>query len=194
MAYAFLSAMGLDGQIGEVDIDLAADKAEASDGHTIKPIGKGKFQITSERFPFCSSGPLDRDNSIRSGMTLVPFAEDLNRFTLKVDSAVDGQYRVTWGAESQEFSGDELRKGINLAEAFADNPFAEAFDQVDQAVAAKQKFETRQIKEIFHGAQGKANLEKAVSETEAERKPLAEAIRETMVPVTHEIEIVSLGP
>jgi lysophospholipase L1-like esterase len=194
MAYAFLKAMGLDGRIAELNIDMDADKAHASEGHTIQPLGDGKYELTSERYPFCAHGPIDQDNSIRSGMTLVPFAEDLNRFVLKLDGIGDGQYRVTWGEESQDFAAEDLRKGINLAEAFTENPFSAAFDNVDQAVAAKQAFETKQIKEIFHGAAGKADIEKAVAETEAEREPLAEAIRAALVPVTHQITIVALGP
>lgn len=194
MAYAFLRAMGLDGQIAEFSIDLKNGQAQATAGHKIKPLGDGKFEITSERYPFCAQGPLDRDNSIRSGMTLVPFDEDLNRFMLKVADCGDGQYRVTWGEQSRDFAGERLRTGINLAEEFPENPFNAAFDKVDQAVAAKQKFETKQIKEIFHGARGKADLEKAVAETEAERKPLAEAIRTALVPVTHEIAIIPLEP
>jgi lysophospholipase L1-like esterase len=192
MAYAFLRGMGLDGQIAEFNINLDGNEAHASEGHEIKSLGDGKFEITSERYPFCAQGPLDRDNSIRSGMSLVPFAEDLNRLTLRVDGLSDGEYRVTWGPTSQEFSAEQLRKGINLAEAFPENPFSAAFDKVDQAVAAKQKYETKQIKEIFHGARGKADFEKAVAETEAERKPLADAIRAAMVPVTHEISIVAV--
>jgi lysophospholipase L1-like esterase len=194
MAYAFLNALGLDGQIAEFTIDLNADNAQASEGHTIKLLGDGKYEITSERYPFCARGSLDRDNSVRSGMTLVPFGEDLNRFTLKVDGLHDGQYRVTWGGESQDFSAQELREGINLAEVFPVNPFNGAFDKVDQAVAAKQKFETKQIKEIFHGPQGKADMEKAVADTESQRKPLADAIRAAMVPVKHEIALSALSP
>jgi hypothetical protein len=186
--------MGLDGEIAEFSIDLAGAQAQASAGHTIKSLGSGKFQITSDRYPFCARGPLDRDNSIRSGMTLVPFAEDLNRFTLKVTGIGEGPYRVTWGEHSQDFSGAELKQGINLAVAFPENPFCAAFDKLDQAVAAKQNFETKQIKEIFHGPRGHADIEKAVAETEAERSPLAAAIRASLVPVTHEIAIVAAAP
>lgn len=194
MAYAFLHGMGLDGQIADFNIDMKTGAATASEGHTIKPLGEGKFQLVSTRYPFCARGAKDDDNSIRSGMTLVPFAEDLNRFMLHVTGLAEGNYQLTWGEESQEFSADELARGINLAAAFAENPFMEAFDHVDQAVADKQKYETKQIKEIFHGAAGKADIEKAVAETEAERKPLAERIAAAMVPVTHQITIKPMQP
>ncbi|MDZ4658865.1 MAG: SGNH/GDSL hydrolase family protein [Bythopirellula sp.] len=194
MAYAFLRGMGLDGQIADFNIDMKSGEAKASEGHEIKPLGEGKFQLVSSRYPYCARGALNEDNSIRSGMTLVPFTEDLNRFMLQVTGLSAGNYLLTWGEASQEFSADELAKGINLAEAFAENPFSAAFDRVDEAVAAKQKYETKQIKEIFHGAAGKANLEQAAVETEAERTPLADAIESAMVPVTHQITIAPVLP
>ncbi len=194
MAYAFLRGIGLDGQIADFNIDMKTGEATASEGHEIKPLGEGKFQIVSSRYPFCARGAMDEDNSIRSGMTLVPFAEDLNRFMLQITGLAKGNYQLTWGDESQEFSADELAKGINLAAAFTENPFMTAFDRVDQAVAAKQKYETKQIKEIFHGAAGKADIEKAAADTEVERKPLAEAIASAMVPVTHQITITPIQP
>jgi hypothetical protein len=45
------------------------------------------------------------------------------------------------------------------------------------------------VKKIFHGREGKADFEKAVADTEAKRKPLADAIHAAMVPVTHTIKI-----
>lgn len=193
MAYAFLRAMGLDGQVADLSIDMAANMATASDGHTIKPLGDGKFEITSTRYPFCAAGPIDSDDSIRSGMTLVPFNDDLNRFQLTVTGLAGGKYRVQWGDQSKEFSAGQLLDGVNLAEEFPQNPFSQAFDRVDSAVAAKQAYETEQVKKIFHGPEGKTDFAKAVADTEAKRKPLADAIHAAMVPVTHEITITPVG-
>ena len=53
----------------------------------------------------------------------------------------------------------------------------------------KQEFETKQIKQIFHGAEGKKDMEAAVTATERERTPLADAIRASMHPVEHTIVI-----
>jgi hypothetical protein len=181
--------MGLDGQIANLSIDMAAGTAAASEGHNIEPLGDGRFQVTSSRYPFCASGPIDSDNSIRSGITLVPFDDDLNQFKLTVGGLSDGKYRVEWGDESQEFSASELAAGINLAEEFPRNPFSAAFDRVDQAVAAKQAYETEQVKKVFHGPQRRNNFDQAVADTEAKRKPLADAIHAAMVPVTHTITI-----
>ena len=97
---------------------------------------------------------------------------------------------MTWGDETKSFSAKQLDKGINLAVEFPRNPFTPAFDKVDDAVAAKQNYETTQIKKVFHGDEGKANMEAAVARTEKEREPLAAAIKSAFVPVTHTIRIV----
>ncbi len=173
---------------------MAEGTATASEGHSIEPLGGGKFRVTSARYPFCALGSIDSDNSIRSGMTLVPFNEDLNQFKLTATGLADGRYRIEWGDQSKEFLASELAAGINLAEEFPQNPFSDAFDRVDRAVAAKQAFETGQVKNVFHGRRGKADLDKAVAETEAQRQPLADAIHAAMVPVTHEITITRVAP
>ena len=193
MAYAFLRAMGLDGAIAEIDVDLAADKATVSAGHHLDSYADGTLQITSERYPFCAAGPIDRDNSIRSGMTLVPFYDDLNRFMLRVTGGTADRYRVAWGDNSHEYTQEELAAGVNLAEDFPENPFSAAFAAVDDAVAKKQAYETHQVKQIFHGPQGKEDIDAAVAATEAERQPLADAVAAAHKPVEHVISIVPLG-
>jgi len=81
------------------------------------------------------------------------------------------------------------RISVNLADDFATNPFSEAFVKVDNAVGAKQAYETRQIKDLFHGAEGRVDIDKTVALTEEVRAPLAKAIKEAFVPVTHTIKI-----
>ena len=189
MAYAFLRAMGLPGDIGTFEIDLDSGQISVSDGHTLQNERENQFTITSTRYPYCAEGPIDDHNSIRSGMTLVPFANELNRLILKVDGLATDRARVTWGDESKDFDRVALSAGINLSVEFPHNPFSEAFRRVDNAVAAKQAFETHQIKRVFHGKEGKADMESAVKRTEAERQPLADAIRRAMKPVTHRIKL-----
>ena len=182
MAWAYLRAMGLDGDIGTITVDLSGGTATASAGHTVKSFQDGKLTLVSSRYPFCARGNVDDDQSMRSGMTLVPFAEELNRFVLRATGKLSGSYRVQWGEASREYSAEALSRGVLLAVDFPDNPFCDAFDKVDAAVAAKQAFETIQVKKVFHGPQGRADFEKAVAETEAQRAPLAEAVARAMVP------------
>ena len=191
MAYAFLHAFGLDGDLGTFTMDLKSDKAKASHGHQIINCARGELQIKSSRYPFCiGDGDPRKDDNILSGTQLVPFNEELNRFMLVVKHAKAPSYKVTWGDVTKEFTGDQLGKGINLAKEFPRNPFSENFDKVDAAVAAKQAYETKQVKQLFRDTQAKLNMDDAAARTEKEREPLVEAIKAAFVPVTHTIKVV----
>ena len=96
---------------------------------------------------------------------------------------------MTWGTDSKSFPAQRLAGGINLAEEFASNPFSGAFANVDSAVAAKQAYETKQIKQKFHSEEARTSMDEIARNTEAEREPLAAAIRAAFVPVTHTIKI-----
>jgi lysophospholipase L1-like esterase len=204
MAYAFLKAFGLKGDIGTITVDLKRNQMKASNGHQVMSARNGEFELESSRYPFCpcvelgqseksypvcGKDDLDSDNSIRSGMTLVPFNGDLNRFMLIAKNAKAANYRLTWGNSSKTFTGEQLQRGINLAEEFPCNPFCEAFAKVDAAVAAKQAFETTQIKKSFRSAAAKADMESVVAQTEKEREPLVAAVKAAFVPVRHVIKI-----
>ncbi len=194
MAWAFLRALGLDGDLGVITLDVGAGTATASDGHAVESCRDGRLTLVSSRYPFCARGDLNDDQSLRSGMTLVPFAEDLNRFVLRATGPLAGTYRVKWGEASREYSAEELARGVQLAADFPDNPFCEAFDRVDAAVAAKQAYETTQVKQVFHSAAARADFANVVAETEAQRQPLADAIVKARQPVTHTIEITKVAP
>ncbi|HEX9046243.1 MAG TPA: SGNH/GDSL hydrolase family protein [Verrucomicrobiae bacterium] len=190
MAYTFLRALGLDGDIGTLTVDLGAKTATATAGHTVESFADNQLTVVSTKYPFCVSGDTNRDNSIRSGTTLVPFFTDLNRFRLVVKNASAPQYQIGWGNTTNTYSADQLAAGINLAADFIDNPFCEPFKRVDAAVVAKQTYETKQIKKSFHSKEAQGNMDKVVADTEAERAPLAAAIAAAMTPVHHTISIV----
>ena len=189
MAYAFLKALGCDGDIGTFTVDLAANKATATSGHAVDKFADNLLTITSRRYPFCATGPLDRDSSIRSGLTLVPFNADLNRLQLVVKGGKSESYAVTWGDETRIYTAAQLAAGVNLAADFPNNPFSDAFARVDNAVGAKQAYETRQIKELFHGPEGRTDPDATAALTEKVRGPLAQRIAGAFVPVTHTIRI-----
>ncbi|HMJ64167.1 MAG TPA: SGNH/GDSL hydrolase family protein [Candidatus Binatia bacterium] len=216
MAYAFLKSLGLDGDIGTYTVDVKSGKATASNGHEVLSARDGEIRIRSKRYPFCATGETNSDNSIRSAMTLIPFNQELNRLMLMAKNASASKYKVTWGAESRSYSAEQLNKGVNLAADFAVNPFSEAFDKLDKAVAAKQSYETKQIKQVFHelgagkfksadqikdaemkelfalaGPDGKFDFAVLERETEKKRQPLADAIKAAQVPVEH---VISLQP
>ncbi|HZI32472.1 MAG TPA: hypothetical protein VFF11_09020, partial [Candidatus Binatia bacterium] len=108
-------------------------------------------------------------------------------------------YQVTWGGESKTFSAEQLVQGVNLAAEFPANPFSAAFAKVDAAVAAKQAYETREMKNLFRHTEAKhpsmeqitAHTDEIVSGTEKEHDALAAAVRSAFVPVTHVITITA---
>ena len=205
MAYAFLKAMGLKGDIGLFMVDVKKNRMMTSPGHKLLNAKDGEYVVTSSRYPFCACVPdgqgvpsypvcgkddAGKDSSVRSAMTLIPFNEELNRLMLKARNVKAGRsYKVTWGSESRTFTAQQLERGINLAAEFPSNPFCEAFAKVDAAVAAKQAYETKQIKQSFRSPEAKTDMEGVAARTEQEREPLAAAIKAAFVPVTHTIKI-----
>ena len=189
MARAYLKAMGLEGDLGTFTVNLKTQRAETTPGHTCDRATPSQFTFTSRRYPYCATGAVDRANSVRSAMSLVPFNDELNRLRLVVKGATAANYKVTWGEESKLFPAAQLAKGINLAEEFAANPFLPAFRRVEAAVAAKQTYETEQVKKAFRSPEAKTDLAAVVARTEAERALLALAIQAVFVPVTHTLTI-----
>ena len=191
MAWAFLRALGVDGEIGTITVALNSGKASATTGHTVTASRPGTVTLRSSRYPFVapSADPADH-NAIRSAFPWVPFEEELNRFQLVVkDARSSARYEVKWGDLVRSYTGTELRHGVNLAQDFTVTPFDSAFQAVDAAVAAKQAYETRQIQQEFHGEAGRTDMEATVQRTEAEREPLAAAILLARVPVEHTLTI-----
>ena len=191
MAYCYLHALGLEGDLGSITVDLGTGKAQGAGGHTVTTFADGSATIRSTRYPFCAEGAPDKDDSIRGGMTLVPFNENLNRLRLVVKGAQVASYKVTWGTTSKSYSADQLAQGVNLAADFAVNPFTGAFKKVDDAVGRKQNYETRQIKTLFHGEEGQTDMAATVALTEKVRQPLADAIAAAFVPVEHQLKITA---
>ncbi len=213
MAYAFLKAMGLDGKIGTFTVNLKKNKMKLSDGHELLSASGGEFHIQSSRYPFCACEPpgvakerypvcgkddLSNPDSIRSGMKWVPFNDRLNRLVLVVKNAAADRYQVFWGGEGKAFTRAQLEQGINLAAEFPQNPFSNSFAAVDAAVAAKQAYETLQVKKLFRGETQRPSLdqirtqtEKVFEETQTKHAQLEEAIRAAFKPVTHTIRIVA---
>ena len=205
MAYAFLKGLGVKGDIGSFIVDARKNRLTTSAGHQVVSAKKGQYVITSSRYPFCACAPSaqaaanypkcdhdspESDASIRSAMTLIPFNEELNLLVLRVTNLKPGKtYQVTWGDQSKAFSTAQLERGINLSQEFPNNPFCAAFAKVDAAVAAKQAYETTQIKKSFRSQEAKQDMEAVAAQTEQERAPLAEAIRAAFVPVTHTLKI-----
>ncbi len=199
MAYAYLKGLGCTGDIGTITVDLAANKAEATEGHRIKSIKDGLVEVESSRYPFCFFGNDPKSTgSTRGVLEFLPFNDELNRFKLVVAGIPDGKTaKVTWGKESKEFSSHQLANGINLAAEFLDNPFSGPFQKVNAAVSSQQNMETPLVKQLIHDLP--AYRQAALEETEAldrianallkKDKQAVDASAAAVVPVTHTIKI-----
>ena len=157
MALAFLRALDISGDLGTVTIDFRG-KPRAENGHDIVGGNAGTAEIASRRLPFAHAGDAKSPDGTRSILPYLPFNEEFNRFTLKVQHAPAEKLAVTWGAETKTFSKAELEKGVNLAAAFENHPLAEAFRRVDRAVAEQQNFQTMMIKQHITNHRNLARL------------------------------------
>jgi len=199
MAYGFLKALGVSGDIGTFTVDMAGD-ATATDGHKVLSSKNGTVEIESRRYPFCFYGDGKSTNSTRSILPFFAFNEDLNRLVLVVKNLKGAKATVTWGKESKTFTREQLAKGVNLAAEFLDNPFSEAFAKVDGEIAKKQGYETFLIKDCNRALGG---LEKQMGDDAdaaaaiktlrgkllVKHDALAAAARAAFVPVKHTLVI-----
>jgi lysophospholipase L1-like esterase len=197
MAYAFLKALGCDGNIGTITCDLEKGTATATDGHKVLSSNAGVIEIESARYPFCFFGDPASPEGTRGMGELLPFNEDLNRFRLIVKNAPAEKCKVTWGAAAKEFSAADLAKGINLAAEFPDNPFSEPFRKAEAVIAKQQAFETPAIKVLLHSL---PEWEKQIPESAGQTEGLSEAVikkaaelradsRAAVVPVKHTVSV-----
>ncbi|MGA2620060.1 MAG: SGNH/GDSL hydrolase family protein [Thermoguttaceae bacterium] len=197
MAYVFLKALGCDGNLGTISVDLAADKARATHGHKVLSCAGGRIEIESTRYPFCFYGDPARFESTRGVPQFIPFNEELNRFRLVVSGLGQAKAKVTWGGSSREFPAARLAQGINLAAAFLDNPFSEPFRKLEERIASKQWGEMSRVKEQMHSLG--VLREYAPQEQEALERLAAALVKQCqidrqmpakeMVPVRHVLKI-----
>jgi lysophospholipase L1-like esterase len=197
MAYAFLKALGVSGEIGTITFDLAGNQATATDGHQVISAAGGTVEIESTRYPFCFYGDPKSSDATAGIAEIIPFNQDLNRFILKVTNASGDKFKVTWGEESKEFSSADLAKGINLAAEFSNNPFSDAFKKVEDAIRAQQNFETPMVKNLIHYfpqqrdvvPDESAQFEQIENAAKKRDDQLMESAVASMKPVRHTIKI-----
>jgi lysophospholipase L1-like esterase len=197
MAYAFLKALGCDGEIGTITLDLKNNKAEATPGHKVLSIQNGAAEVESSRYPFCFYGDPTKTNSTRGVLEFLPFNQDLNRFKLVVKNAGAEKLKVTWGKDTKEYAAADLEKGINLAADFLDNPFSEQFLKVEQAIRNQQNFETPLVKEMMHNLpryrefapEEKDSLDRIAASLMKKDQTLQAASTAAVTPVKHTIKV-----
>lgn len=197
MAYAFLKGLGCKGDIGTITVDLAAGKAEATEGHKVISTSDGAVEVESTRYPFCFTGDPSRPDSTRGVLEFLPFNKDLNRLTLVVKNAGNGKVKVTWGNGTKEFDASQLAEGVNLTEHFTTTPFASAFRRVEDQIQRKQELETPLVKRTINeipavvrsAPQAKDALERAAASGIQADRDLQQALNASVTPVKHTIKI-----
>jgi lysophospholipase L1-like esterase len=190
MAYAFLKGLGVDGDLGTITYDEASGKATSVNGHEILSSADGKVTVRSTKLPFSSAlKALDSDDSITAARALIPFDDELNRLTLKLNGPKATAYDVTWGETTKRYTAAELSTGVNLAKDFPIHPLSAPFRKIFEAVTDKQNYETEQIKKLVHGAEGKADMEGIFEKSEKVRAEKVAAIAALRKPVEHSILI-----
>lgn len=202
MAQAFLKALGFDGDIGSITVDMKG-QASVTGGHTVKTSTPGSATLESTQWPFVYDANPKDASSNRSILPFTTFTQDLNRLTLKVTNLSAAKAKVTWGAESQAFSREQLEAGINLAAEFTKTPFDAAFNNLSNAVYGKQSFETILIKNMVTHmrvvAAEAASEPKVAAALEKLKKKLADEhakqdanVRKQLTPVTHTLKVEEL--
>ena len=195
IAYAFLKALGCDGEIATIRVDFGQDRATATEGHRVLSVTANAAEIESTRYPFCFYGKRGDPNGTRGIIDFLPFNSDLNRFRLVVSGASTGRLKVTWGKTSKIFSADELGRGINLAAEFLDNPFSEPFRVVMSAVRRKQELETQGMRGAWQGAvrwlgpDQRSGVEKLPVGVLEKARALEAEVRAAVKPVIHTLKI-----
>ncbi len=198
MAYAFLKALGCDGNVGTITI--GGGKAEASEGHKVISYQGGNqinVEIESSRYPFCFYGDPSKPNSTRGVLEFLPFNDELNRLKLVATGLQGEKIKVTWGQATKEFSAERLAKGINLAAEFLDNPFSEPFRKVEETIARQQAMEIPLVKSAINGLpvyhqllpDEKEALDRLAEKLVAKDKQAREQSAAAVTPARHTIHI-----
>ena len=197
IAYTFLKALGCDGAIGTISIDLNTGKADATAGHKILGCQSGTIEVESSRYPFCFFGDPKDPYATTGAIEFLPFNEDLNRFLLVVKNPGVAKVKVTWGKNSKVFTSEQVATGINLAAEFLDNPFGEQFRKIDAAVLLKQWTETGYTSQCAEAAFETAPAKKSALVREAavsftRDAELAQAVAALVVPLKHTIQVEAM--
>lgn len=202
MAQAFLKALGFDGEIGMITVDMKG-QSSASTGHVVKGGQDGSVTLESTKWPFCFDADPKSAGSNRSILPFTSFNQDLNRLTLQVKNIGSAKAKVTWGAQSKEFSREQLEAGVNLAAEFTQTPFDAAFAGLTNGIGLKQAYETTLIKsfvthmrvvaaEAAEEPKVAAALAKLKKKFADEHAKMDANLRKQIQPVTHTLKVVEI--
>jgi lysophospholipase L1-like esterase len=114
MAYTFLKAQNLPGEVAVMKINARKDKPAGLVNAEVRHIAKTGAGVEFDALE--KSLPLVVPDAARPALDLVPFMSELNRETLMVTGLGKGQYTLKIDNEDAgEFSSAEMAAGIQLA-------------------------------------------------------------------------------
>ncbi len=180
MAYAYLKAMGMDGNVGAISYDMTTSMAKTDDAQRIISVAGGEITLESTRYPFCFFGEAGASNGTAGILPFLPFNQDLNRYMLTVTGLHSAKAKITWGKGTKEFTREQLRTGINLAAEFLTNPFTAPFMAIDKKVRAKQDFESLFIKNFLNG-------EKQIEQTMPDETDALKSVQDSFEAAHHRL-------
>ena len=187
MTYAFLKALGCDGNLGTVTIDYEAETATSDPAQKIIAFDGRAATIESTRYPFLY---LEKQVFTDSILKCLPFNEELNRFTLVVKNVPSPRLKVSWNVplyselrahESGDFTAEEAAKGIIVSTSFDTIPFGR-FHEVHNDLVELQNIE-RTLKSAFMSTE----------EGKAKRAAQVKKMREYFKPVSHKFRLQTLS-
>ena len=196
IAYAYLKALGCDGNIGTLTVDLKSNQATGSPGHEIVSYQNGTLTIKSTRYPYC----FGHNDGIEQMQKSISFNDELNRYLLIVHGLTTPKAKITWGNTTKEYASADLDKGINLAVEFQDNPFCDQFSTVGNAVGVQESQEQfyvesflnklKRFKEVAPTATDA--LDQAAAAGMAQHEALVKKATDLVIPIQHTIKIEPL--
>jgi lysophospholipase L1-like esterase len=200
MAYAFLKALGCDGNIGTITVDYGAKQATATPGQEVVSYKDGTVDLKSTRYPFCFTGAIDsKDQGTTAAVsTCFPFNDDLNRYMLVVKGLTTAKAKITWGGTTKEYASADLAKGINLASEFLVNPFVVQFQRVHGMVQNQEQQETQLSQTFMHNvATWKQNFapgadaafDQVIASAMTQHNALFKQAADLVIPIQHTIKI-----
>jgi hypothetical protein len=186
IAYAFLKALGCDGNIGTLTVDFTAGKAEGTPGQKIISFQDGKLTVESTRYPFCLGAIPESATPFDPLIGFIPFNEDLNRYTLIIKNLPTTQTKLYWSDEQRDFSSADLARGVNLPAVMGDRPFGGRAQFLNGPVLDQRQLE---------GTLGAALLQgKPDPQADAKKDAAFQIARSKIIPFQHTFQIVPLAP
>jgi lysophospholipase L1-like esterase len=204
MAWAILKGLSFPGLVSQVEIDASQPKTVPGEKCQVSELmakdGGLSFQRADEALPFFPA-------EAESINAWAPVRDELNHYGLKITGLKPGNYEVRLnGTKVAAFTAEELAEGVNLTKpVLATGPVAEQVAAVWTAVKAKNSYYHDRV---FRGivlaqisipdflglkldpAEIEAKRQSAMAERMAKLLELDAAIRQTLAPRSHRVEVM----